>query len=69
MFARAAIMRDIGPCMNPFEAFQLLAGLETLPVRLERSSSNALALARFLESNENFEDVRYPGLWSLLVPE
>jgi O-acetylhomoserine/O-acetylserine sulfhydrylase len=61
VFARAAVMRDIGPCLNPFEAFQLLAGLETLSVRLERISSNALSLVTWLEENEKVGDVQYPG--------
>jgi O-acetylhomoserine/O-acetylserine sulfhydrylase len=62
-FARIAILRDIGPCLNPFEAFQLLAGLDTLSVRLERNSSNATKLAALLETNERVEGVRYPGLY------
>ncbi|TVY36405.1 Homocysteine synthase [Lachnellula subtilissima] len=61
-FARIAVLRDMGPCLNPFEAFQLLAGLETLSVRLERISSNAAALATWLESDDRVEEVRYPGL-------
>jgi O-acetylhomoserine/O-acetylserine sulfhydrylase len=63
-FSRAAVMRDIGPCLNPFEAFQLLAGIETLSVRVERNSSNAAKLATWLESNEKVGEVRYPGLQS-----
>jgi O-acetylhomoserine/O-acetylserine sulfhydrylase len=55
-------MRDTGPCLNPFEAFQLLAGLETLSVRLERNSSNAVALALWLEDHAKVGEVRYPGL-------
>ncbi|CZR65448.1 related to cystathionine beta-lyases/cystathionine gamma-synthases [Phialocephala subalpina] len=61
-YARAAIMRDTGPCLNPFEAFQLIAGLETLSVRLERISSNSLKLAEWLRDNERVVAVRYPGL-------
>ncbi|TVY22394.1 Sulfhydrylase FUB7 [Lachnellula hyalina] len=61
-FARIAVLRDMGPCLNPFEAFQLLAGLETLSVRLERISSNAAKLATWLESDNRVEEVRYPGL-------
>ncbi|PMD39042.1 O-acetylhomoserine sulfhydrylase [Hyaloscypha variabilis F] len=64
VFARAAIMRDSGPCLNPFEAFQLLSGLETLSVRLERISSNAISLALFLEDHAAVGQVRYPGLAS-----
>ncbi|PMD26582.1 O-acetylhomoserine/O-acetylserine sulfhydrylase [Hyaloscypha hepaticicola] len=61
-FSRAAVMRDTGPCLNPFEAFQLLAGLETLSVRIERNSSNALELALWLEHHAKIGEVRYPGL-------
>ena len=68
-FARIAVLRDMGPCVNPFEAFQLLAGLETLSVRLERISSNAAKLATWLESDNRVEEVRYPGLCSGLLPK
>jgi O-acetylhomoserine/O-acetylserine sulfhydrylase len=61
-FSRAAIMRDTGPCLNPFEAFQLLSGLETLSVRIERNSTNALQLAIWLESHEKIGNVGHPGL-------
>jgi O-acetylhomoserine/O-acetylserine sulfhydrylase len=61
-FSRAAIMRDTGPCLNPFEAFQLLSGLETLSVRIERNSSNALKLAVWLESHKRIGGVGHPGL-------
>lgn len=54
----------MGPCLNPFEAFQLLAGLETLSVRLEKISSNAAKLAAWLELDERVDVVRYPGLCS-----
>jgi O-acetylhomoserine/O-acetylserine sulfhydrylase-like pyridoxal-dependent enzyme len=66
-FARAAIMRDTGPCMNPFEAFQLLAGLETLSVRMERISSNALMLARGLMAIGGVLKVKYLG--KKIIPE
>jgi O-acetylhomoserine/O-acetylserine sulfhydrylase-like pyridoxal-dependent enzyme len=59
-------MRDTGPCLNPFEAFQVLAGLETLSVRLERNSNNAVALALWLEEHAKIGEVRYPGLSTLL---
>lgn len=61
-FSRAAIMRDTGPCLNPFEAFRLLSGLETLSVRLERNSSNALQLAMWLETHMRIGGVGHPGL-------
>jgi O-acetylhomoserine/O-acetylserine sulfhydrylase-like pyridoxal-dependent enzyme len=60
-------MRDTGPCMNPFEAFQLLAGLETLSVRMERISSNALMLARALMAIEGVSKVKYLG--EEIIPE
>jgi len=60
-YSRAAIMRDTGPCLNPFEAFQLLSGLETLSVRLEKISSDALLLAMTLEDHATVAEVRYPG--------
>jgi O-acetylhomoserine/O-acetylserine sulfhydrylase len=61
-FARIAVLRDIGPCLNPFESFQLLAGLETLVVRVEKMSENAGKLAGWLATREQVEGVRYPGL-------
>lgn len=60
-FARIAVMRDIGPCLNPFEAAMLLVGLETLAVRMERVGQNAVALAAWLKGNERVADVGYPG--------
>ncbi|MCY3982545.1 MAG: PLP-dependent transferase [Roseovarius sp.] len=62
-----SIMRDrhdAGAIIGPFEAWLLLRGLRTLPLRVEKMSENALALARFLESRENVDEVWYPGLGS-----
>lgn len=61
---RVELLRDLGPSLNPFGAQQLLLGLETLSLRGERHASNALALARWLEKNENVSWVSYPGLES-----
>ena len=47
-FARVAVLRDIGPCLNPYEASMLLVGLETLSVRMEKISENASKMAVFL---------------------
>jgi len=58
------ILRDLGACQNPFGSFLLLQGLETLSLRVERHCSNALALAKWLESNEYVSWVSYPGLES-----
>lgn len=53
-----------GATMSPFDAWLLLRGLRTLPLRVERHNRNALALARFLESHPKVERVHYPGLES-----
>jgi O-acetylhomoserine/O-acetylserine sulfhydrylase-like pyridoxal-dependent enzyme len=59
---RTEILRDIGACSSPFSGFLLLQGLETLSLRAERHSSNALALARWLEQHPKVKWVWYPGL-------
>jgi len=59
---RTEFLRDIGPCLNPFGAFLLLQGLETLSLRGQRHSENALALARYLEQHPNVQWVSYLGL-------
>jgi len=61
---RVEILRDLGATLNPFAAQQLLLGLETLSLRAERHASNAIALAHWLEKNENVSWVSYPGLES-----
>jgi O-acetylhomoserine (thiol)-lyase len=60
--ARVEGLRDFGPCQNPFGSFLLLQGLETLSLRVERHTSNALALARWLKSHSAVEWVLYAGL-------
>ncbi len=62
--ATTHIMRDYGAQQSPQNAFLLNLGLETLFLRMERHCSNALAVANFLESNEQIEWVNYPGLKS-----
>ena len=62
--ARVEVQRDLGAALNPFAAQQLLIGVETLSLRAERHASNALKLAKWLESNENVSWVSYPGLES-----
>jgi len=59
---RVELLRDIGPALNPFAAFLLLQGLETLSLRGQRHSENALKLARFLEGHERVAWVSYLGL-------
>ncbi len=62
--ARVQGLRDTGACMSPFNAFLLLQGAETLHLRMQRHSENALEVARFLEQHEAVEWVNYPGLES-----
>ncbi|EZF34678.1 homocysteine synthase [Trichophyton mentagrophytes] len=64
ILVRVEILRDLGSALNPFGAQQLLLGLETLSLRAERHASNAMALAKWLEKNENVAYVSYPGLES-----
>ncbi|MEQ9067210.1 MAG: PLP-dependent transferase, partial [Gimesia chilikensis] len=61
---RVQLLRDLGPAMSPFNAFQLLQGLETLHLRMERHCENALAVAKFLESHPKVSWVNYSGLES-----
>jgi O-acetylhomoserine (thiol)-lyase len=60
--ARVQILRDIGACQAPFNAWTTLAGLETLSLRLDRHVSNAQRVAEFLTEHPNVEWVSYPGL-------
>ncbi|MGG4034272.1 homocysteine synthase [Paenibacillus cisolokensis] len=60
--ARVQLLRDMGASLSPFNSFLLLQGLETLHLRMERHSSNALRVAQYLETNEAVEWVNYPGL-------
>jgi len=55
-------LRDTGACQSPFASFLTLLGIETLHLRLERHSKNALAVARFLEKHPAVASVNYPGL-------
>jgi O-acetylhomoserine (thiol)-lyase len=57
-------LRDVGPALSPFNSFLFLQGLETLPLRIERHSQNALAVARWLEGQPEVTWVSYPGLSS-----
>ncbi|MFP4287766.1 MAG: O-acetylhomoserine aminocarboxypropyltransferase/cysteine synthase family protein [Bacteroidales bacterium] len=62
--ARVEGLRDFGPALSPFNAFQLLQGVETLSLRAQRHADNALALAQWLEQHPLVEKVNYPGLES-----
>ena len=61
---RVSLLRDIGAALSPFNAFLFLQGLETLHLRMERHSTNALAVATFLEEHPKVTWVGYPGLAS-----
>lgn len=58
--ARVQLLRDLGNCMSPFNAFLNHLGLETLHLRMKRHCDNALALAKWLENNEKISWVNYP---------
>jgi O-acetylhomoserine (thiol)-lyase len=60
--ARVLGLRDLGPALSPFNAFMLLNGIETLPLRMQRHSENALKVATYLAQHEAVEWVSYPGL-------
>jgi O-acetylhomoserine (thiol)-lyase len=58
------LLRDLGACLSPFNAFLILQGVETLSLRMARHSENALAVARFLQEHPKVSWVLYPGLES-----
>jgi O-acetylhomoserine (thiol)-lyase len=60
--ARVEGLRDIGSCLSPFNSFLFLQGIETLGMRMDRHVQNALAVAKFLESDKRVSWVNYPGL-------
>jgi O-acetylhomoserine (thiol)-lyase len=62
MKARMEVLRVFGPTISPFNAWMLLQGIETLPVRMDRHVANAMAVARFLKDHPKVSWVNYPGL-------
>lgn len=60
--ARVQLLRDLGPALSPFNAFQILQGIETLSLRMQRHCDNALKVAQFLEDHPAVTWVNYPGL-------
>ncbi|MCK6078602.1 homocysteine synthase [Paenibacillus silvae] len=60
--ARVQLLRDLGATISPFNSWLLLQGLETLHLRVERHSTNALAVAEYLEKHEDVQWVSYAGL-------
>ncbi len=59
---RVLALRDIGPALSPFNAFLILTGIETLPLRMQRHCDNALAVAQWLVERREVAWVSYPGL-------
>ncbi|MDA5194111.1 O-acetylhomoserine aminocarboxypropyltransferase [Govanella unica] len=59
---RAIGLRDLGPCLSPFNAFLILTGIETLSLRMQRHVDNAMAVARHLKTHPKVTWVSYPGL-------
>ena len=60
--ARVLGLRDLGPCISPFNAFMILTGVETLPLRMEKHTNNALKVASHLSGHEKVAWVSYAGL-------
>ncbi|MGX7743687.1 O-acetylhomoserine aminocarboxypropyltransferase [Rhodopseudomonas parapalustris] len=57
-------LRDLGPALSPFNAFMLLTGIETLPLRMQKHCENAKAIAEFLATHKAVDEVNYSGLAS-----
>jgi O-acetylhomoserine (thiol)-lyase len=64
IYSHAVTLRDLGPSQSPFNAWLTLLGIETLPLRIERQSANALAVAEWLEQHPAVRWVSYAGLES-----
>ncbi len=62
--ARTTLLRDLGSAASPFNAFQTIQGLETLPLRIRKHSENAALVAEFLQARRDVAQVIYPGLQS-----
>ena len=62
VYNRAVGLRDLGPTLSPFNAFQILTGMETLGLRMERHCANALKVAKFLDGHKKVSWVSYAGL-------
>jgi O-acetylhomoserine (thiol)-lyase len=62
VYAKTKLVHDLGPALSPFNAFQLIQGLETLDLRLDRQNASALEIARFLQSHEGVTRVNHPSI-------
>ena len=60
--ARFVLLRDLGAALSPTNAFNIIQGLETLPIRFQRHQENALAVANYLDKHQDVIKVIYPGL-------
>ena len=60
--ARVLSLRDLGPCISPFNAFLIATGLETLPLRMQKHTENAMEIARYLSAHDKVSWVSYAGL-------
>ena len=60
--ARAFSLRDLGPALSPFNAFMIMTGCETLPLRMDKHCANATAVAEYLNEHEKVSWVQYAGL-------
>jgi O-acetylhomoserine (thiol)-lyase len=60
--ARVHLLRDLGPALSPFNSWQFIQGIETLPLRLKKHSENATAVAKWLKTHPKVQFVNYPGL-------
>jgi O-acetylhomoserine (thiol)-lyase len=59
---RVLALRDVGACLAPFNAFLILTGIETLPLRMQRACDNAMSVAQWLSKHPKVAWVSYPGL-------
>lgn len=60
--ARVILLRDIGAAMSPFNAFQFIQGIETLPIRMERHCQNATKVVNFLKAHDKISNVIHPSM-------
>ena len=60
--ARLSLLRDLGAAPSPFNSWLFIQGMETLPLRMQKHSQNALAVAEFLQTHPKVKKVNYPGL-------
>ena len=62
VYAKTKLVHDLGPSLSPFNSFQIIQGLETLDLRMQRHTASALTIARFLDAHPAVSAVHHPGL-------